>query len=55
MTIIFVYLALYLFALMAENATTDNKRRLLIMTCFVLAVLAGTRDFTWADTEVYYA
>ena len=55
MSIIFVYVALYLFALMAENATTENKRRLLILTCFVLVVLAGIRDLTWADTEVYYA
>ena len=53
MTIILVYVVLYLFALSAENATKENKRRLLILTCAVLAVLAGVRDDSWDDTGVY--
>lgn len=53
MTIILVYVVLYLFALSAENATKENKRRLLIFVCVVLAILAGVRDDSWDDTGVY--
>lgn len=53
MTVIIVYVLLYLFALYAENATKENKRRLLILTCVVMAILAGVRDNTWNDTKVY--
>lgn len=53
MTIILAYIALYFFALMAESASVENKRRLLILICIVLAVLAGVRDNTWNDTKVY--
>jgi len=53
MTIILVYVLLYFFALSAENATKENKRRLLILTCVVLAILAGVRDDSWDDTEIY--
>ena len=53
MGIILLYLAFYFFALMAEN-TTINRRSLLMLTCFLLAVLAGTRNVQlWGDTEVY--
>ena len=53
MTIIIIYIAFYLFALMAENSTKENKKRLLILTCFFMAVLAGIRDESWNDTKVY--
>ena len=53
MIIIIIFVVLYLFALLAENATADNKRRLLIFACLVLAIIAGTRDSSWADTGVY--
>lgn len=54
MTIIIIYVAFYLFALIAENATIENKRRLLVLTCLVLAIIAGTREInSWADTGVY--
>lgn len=53
MFIILAYVALYLFALMAEGATAKNKRRLLMLTCLALAFFAGFRDLSWADTSVY--
>ena len=53
MAVIIIYVFLYLYALSAENATKQNKRRLLILTCIVLAILAGVRDDSWADTGVY--
>ena len=51
--IIFLYVAFYLFALYAESLQARNKRYWLMAICIVLAFLAGTRDYTWADTEVY--
>ena len=53
MTIIIVYVAFYFFALYAESATKENKRRLLILICIVLAILAGVRGDSWDDTGVY--
>lgn len=51
--IIFLYVAFYLFALYAEGLQPRIKRYWLMAICLVLAFLAGTRDYTWADTEVY--
>ena len=51
--VIFFYVAFYLFALYAEGLQARNKRYWLMAICIVLAFLAGTRDYTWADTEVY--
>lgn len=53
MFIILAYVALYLFALMAEGASDKNKRRLLMLTCLALVLFAGFRDFSWADTNIY--
>ena len=53
MFIILAYVALYLFALMAEGASDKNKKRLLMLTCLVLVLFAGFRDLSWADTGVY--
>lgn len=51
--ILFLYIAFYLFALYAEGLQSRNKRYWLIAICIVLAFLAGTRDFSWADTGIY--
>ena len=51
--VIYLYVAFYLFALYAEGLQTRNKRYWLIAICTVLAFLAGTRDSSWPDTEVY--
>lgn len=51
--IIILYVAFYLFALYAEGLQVRNKRYWLIAICIVLAFLAGTRDYSWADTGVY--
>ena len=52
--VIFLYVAFYLFALYAEGLQSRNKRYWLIVICFILAYLAGFRDFmSWADTIVY--
>lgn len=53
MFIILAYVGLYLFALMAESASGNNKRRLLMLTCLALAFFAGFRDLSWSDTGVY--
>lgn len=53
MFIILAYVALYLFALMAEGASDKNKKRLLMLTCLVLVLFAGFRDLSWDDTGVY--
>ena len=51
--IVFLYATFYLFALYAESLQQRNKRYWLIAICTVLAFLAGTRDSSWPDTEVY--
>ena len=51
--VLFLYVAFYLFALYAEGLQARNKRYWLIAICIVLAFLAGTRDSSWPDTEVY--
>ncbi len=53
MFIILAYIALYLFALMAEGASDKNKRRLLMLTCLALSFFAGFRDLSWDDTIIY--
>lgn len=53
--IIFLYVVFYLFALYAEGLQARNKRYWLIAICIVLAFLAGIRDSSWSDTEVYIA
>ena len=51
--VILIYIAFYLFALYAESLQTRNKRYWLMAICILLAFLAGTRDYSWADTGVY--
>lgn len=51
--VIFLFVAFYLFALYAEGLQPRNKRYWLMAICIVLAFLAGTRDYSWADTIVY--
>ena len=51
--VIFLYILLYLFALYAENFTVRNRKYWLMAICFILAYLAGVRDISWNDTEVY--
>lgn len=51
--IILIYIAFYLFALYAEGLPKRSKRYWLMAIMLVLAFLAGTRDSSWADTEVY--
>lgn len=51
--IIFLYVAFYLFALYAEGLQPRFKRYWLMAICLVLAFLAGTRDISWNDTEIY--
>lgn len=51
--ILFFYIVLYLFALYAEGLQPRFKRYWLMAICLVLAFLAGTRDSSWPDTEVY--
>lgn len=51
--VIFLYVAFYLFALYAEGLQSRYKKYWLMAICIVLAFLAGNRDFSWADTEVY--
>ena len=51
---ILLYIFFYLFALFAEQLKEVDKRNVLIVTCVVLAMLAGFRDInSWADTLVY--
>lgn len=51
---IVAYIFFYLFALFAEQLKSTDKRNILILTCVVLAFIAGFRnpDY-WADTGVY--
>ena len=51
--VIFIYIVFYLFALYAESLPRRNKKYWLMAICIVLAFLAGTRDYSWADTDVY--
>ena len=51
---ILLYIFFYLFALFAEQLKEVDKRNVLIVTCVVLAILAGFRDVNfWPDTLVY--
>lgn len=52
---VLIYIAFYLFALYAEGLQQRNKRYWLMAICIVLAFLAGIRDSSWSDTEVYIA
>lgn len=48
------YILFYVFALFAEEARAKNKTIILMITCVVLALMAGFRDIhRWADTIGY--
>ena len=49
-----LYIFFYIFALIAEQLKPKDKQMLLMLTCVVMALLAGFRDPSlWADTGVY--
>ena len=50
---IILYVFFYLFALFVEGLQPRIKRYWLMAVCFVLAFLAGTRDYSWNDTMIY--
>ena len=51
---ILLYIFFYLFALLAEQLKEIDKRNVLILTCVVMALMAGFRNPNmWADTPVY--
>lgn len=51
---IVAYILFYVFALFAEEAKAKNKKVILIITCAVLAMMAGIRDiYRWPDTIGY--
>ena len=50
---IFIYIFFYLFALLAEQLKQKDKQMLLMLTCVVMTLMAGFRDYTWPDPIVY--
>lgn len=50
---VLAYIAFYLFALIIEESNSSTKRNALLITCIILALMAGLRGEQWADTGVY--
>lgn len=50
---VFSFILFYIFAFFAEQLKSNDKKSVLIITCVVMAVLAGFRDISWPDTLVY--
>ena len=51
---VILYILFYLFALAAEQLKQKDKQMLLMLTCVVMALMAGVRNpALWADTGVY--
>lgn len=51
---VIAYVFFYVFALFAEEVKAKNKTVILMVTCVVLAFMAGIRDiYKWPDTIVY--
>lgn len=48
-----LYILFYIFAIAAEQLKKKDKQILLMMTCVVMALLAGLRDYSWNDTLIY--
>lgn len=49
-----LYIFFYIFAIAAEQLKKKDKQMLLMLTCVVMALMAGFRDPSlWADTGVY--
>jgi len=51
---VIIYILFYLFALAAEQLKGNDKKILLMLTCVVMALMAGFRNpYLWADTDAY--
>lgn len=51
---VILYILFYLFALAAEQLKQKDKQMLLMLTCVVMALMAGFRNpYLWADTDAY--
>lgn len=49
------YVVFYLFSMAADGQNKKTRSTILMLSCVVLAYLAGTRNpYLWADTPVYY-
>ena len=48
-----LYILFYIFAIAAEQLKKKDKQMLLMLTCVVMALLAGLRDYSWYDTLIY--
>lgn len=48
-----LYILFYIFAIAAEQLKMKDKQILLMITCVVMALLAGLRDYSWNDTLIY--
>lgn len=49
------YVVFYLFSMAADGQNKKTRSAILMLSCVVLAYLAGTRNpYLWADTPVYY-
>jgi len=54
MFILVSFILFYLLAIFSTGEKPESQRKLLIITCVILAFLAGNRDFyKWPDTLVY--
>ena len=49
-----IYVIALFLAFFAENSKPKEKYAILAVFCFILALFAGLRDFTWPDTLAYY-
>lgn len=51
---IIAYIFFYVFALFVEESNTKTKHQVLMITCIVLAIMAGLRDINrWSDSVTY--
>ena len=51
--LVVLFFIFYIVAVAFEQKSYKNRTALLAVACFVLAIVAGIRDLTWADTGVY--
>ena len=54
MLFVVLYVFFYFFAVGIDSSSIKVRHSTLLVTCFVLAFMAGQRDFTWSDTIIYY-
>lgn len=50
---VLLYVLYYIFAIAAEQLKIKDKQILLMITCVVMTLLAGFRDYSWHDTGEY--